>query len=125
MKFVGPDGILDRYDAFIGLLMIPVADFTIWLMIIQVLEDHEAFHSRENNLYWSQLRILTWAYPRVEIDSSNAVMEGDNVAIKTVLHLPPRDSCNILVSFESLIYNEKVNTIRTSGFCWNEFYQIN
>ena len=33
-----------------------------------------------------------------------AVMEGDIVAIKQVLHLPPKLSCNILVNFESLVF---------------------
>ena len=36
------------------------------------------------------------------MDSSIAVIEGERVAIITVLHLPPSDSCNIRVSFESL-----------------------
>ena len=31
-----------------------------------------------------------------------AVIEGDIVAITTVLHLPPRDSCNTRVNLESL-----------------------
>mmetsp|Transcript_7605 Transcript_7605/g.22287 ORF Transcript_7605/g.22287 Transcript_7605/m.22287 type:complete len:219 (+) Transcript_7605:4045-4701(+) len=36
------------------------------------------------------------------MDSSIAVTEGEIVAIKHVLHLPPRLSCRIRVSFESL-----------------------
>ncbi len=47
----------------------------------------------------------------VELDSSIAVIEGDIVAIMTVLHLPPRDSCNTRVNLESLgckIENEDV-----------------
>lgn len=42
------------------------------------------------------------AYFNVEIVSSKLEAKGDIVAIMIVFELPPRLSCNSLVSFESL-----------------------
>jgi len=38
----------------------------------------------------------------VDLVSSSLNIEGEQVMIREVLELPPRDSCNSLVSFESL-----------------------
>ena len=40
-------------------------------------------------------------YESVDADSSTASCDGESVAMTTVLHRPPSDSCSSRVSFES------------------------